>query len=172
MEPTPSDELRVRYRPTAQDHLALYRLQVGSNPAYRIARLGVTVLAVLLIAVVLIPRGVAGMVGTGVVALGIIGLWVIGPAMAQRRISRLYGPGSEPPEVEYRLDARGVHGSAAWAEWGDVARADETAEAFVLAMRHGAGAYLPKREIAGEDLAPLRTLLKSNLGGRARLRTD
>jgi hypothetical protein len=172
MQTTPSGEVRVRYRPTAEDHLALYRQQVGSHPTYRAARIGVTVLAVLLIAVVLVPRGVGGLIGAALVGVAVIGLWVVGPALAHRRIAGIYREGSTPAEVEYRVDDQGVHGRTAWAAWSDVAGADETADAFVITMRPGAGAYLPKRVIADADLALLRTLLETHVGSRARLRSD
>jgi hypothetical protein len=172
MEPTPSGEVRVRYRPTAEDHLALYARQVWSAPLYRAARIGVAVLAGVLIAVFLMPRGLAGLGGAVLVGIAVIVLWLAPPTIARRRIARLYQAGAEPPEVEYRIDHQGVHGSAARADWSDVTRVDETPAAFVVWIRPGAGAYLPRRAIADADLGALRALFESHVGGRARLRAD
>jgi hypothetical protein len=167
----PTSAVRVRYRPTAEDHLALYRRQL-SSPGYRFARIGVTAIAGVLIAVLMIPGGLPAVAGVVLVAAAVVGLWVVGPMLAGRRIASRFAGAEAPPEVEYLLDATGIHGSAARAEWSDVIRVDETAHAFVVSIRPGAGAYLPKRAIADADLAPLRTLFESHVGARARLRRD
>jgi hypothetical protein len=102
----------------------------------------------------------------------VVALWMAGPTLARRRIAALYRGGAEPAEVEYRIDHQGVHGSSAWAGWSDVTRVDESPAAFVVWIRPGAGAYLPRRAIADADVRILRTLFESHVGGRARLRSD
>jgi hypothetical protein len=172
MEATPSGAVRVRYRPTAEDHLALYARQVWSAPVHRAARIGLAVLAGVLIAVYLVPRGLAGMAGAVGVGIGVVALWLAGPTLARRRIARLYQDGPGPPEVEYRVDHEGVHGTSARARWSDVVRVEESPAAFVVWIRPGAGAYLPRRAIADADLRALRALFHTHAGGRARLRSD
>jgi hypothetical protein len=169
MEPRPA-EVRVAFRPTAGDYLAIFQQQTLESRSFVVARYASGGLAVILVTLAITTRGRTDLVaGAAFAVLAVLSIWVAGPALIRQGIANRFTPGATPPEVVYRLDARGVHGKSAWASWEDVTRVKETPEAFFLWMRPGAGAYLPKHAMAMEDVAVLRDLFATNVGDRAQL---
>lgn len=164
--------VRVVFRPTADDYLAIFREQVWASRPYQVARIASAALALVLVATAIVrPERTDAAIGAAFGMLAVLSLWIAGPALIRRGIAQRYGSGSAA-EVEYRVDERGVHGKSAWAAWDDVVQVKETPEAFVVWMRPGAGAYLPKRAMADAEVVRLRALFETHAGGRARLGAD
>jgi hypothetical protein len=165
-----AEGVRVAYQPTVQDYLAIFSHQILQSRAFLAARYLAPVLAVLLSAMALSSGGRLDVTaGAALMILCTLSLWVVGPALIRRGIVNRFAAGESPPRVVYQVDGRGVHGSSAWAAWDDVTGVRETAGAYFVSMKPGAGAYLPKWAMSVEDAALLRTLFETHLGGRARL---